>query len=121
LERATLDMWQRQVEFGFYTQIRAYFRQTSPYAKVLEPVQVPEWGELNKGFAEDSLRILDAQLGKEEFIAGPHFSWADITLVTSLEGTAVTGFEVPDACKNVRRWFATASTRPSVAATRAVG
>jgi glutathione S-transferase len=118
LERATLDMWQRRVEFGFYTQIRAYFRQTSPYAKVLEPVQVPEWGELNKGYAEDSLRVLDGQLASNEFIAGPHFSWADITVVTSLEGTAITGFQIPDDCKNVVRWYTTASTRPSVVATQ---
>lgn len=118
LERALLDMWQRQVEFGFYSEIRAYFRQTSPYAKILEPTQVPEWGELNKGYAENSLRILDRQLATNEFIAGPSFSWADITVVTSLEGTAITGFQIPEDCKNVARWFATASERPSVVATR---
>ena len=48
-----------------------------------EPVQVPEWGELNRGYAEDSLRVLDTQLASNEFIAGPNFSWADITVVTS--------------------------------------
>ncbi len=117
LERATLDMWQRRVEFGFYTQIRAYFRQTSPYAKVLEPVQVPEWGEVNKGYAEDSLRVLDRQLASNEFIAGPCFSWADITVVSSLQGTAMTGFAIPADCKNVVRWFEVASGRPSVVAT----
>jgi glutathione S-transferase len=119
LERAILDMWQRRVEFGFYTQIRAYFRQTSPYAKVLEPVQVPEWGQLNRGYAEDSLRVLDRQLASNEFIAGPHFSWADITVVTSLEGTAITGFQIPAECKNVARWYETAAARPSVVATKA--
>lgn len=117
LERARLDMWQRRVEFGFYTAIRAYFRQTSPYARPLEPVQVPEWGELNKGYAEDALRVLDAQLADNTFIAGPAFSWADITVVTSLQGTSVTGFEIPGECVHVLRWYETASTRPSVVAT----
>ncbi len=117
LERAILDMWQRQVEFGFYTAIRAYFRQTSSYARVLEPVQVPEWGELNKGYAEEALRVLDAQLAHNEFIAGPRFSWADITVVASLHGTAITGFRIPDDCKHVVRWYETASARPSVVAT----
>jgi len=121
LERAILDMWQRQVEFGFYTQIRALFRQTSPYAKFLEPVQLPEWGELNRGYAEDSLRVLDQQLAHNECIAGPDFSWADITVVTSLEGTASTGFQIPEDCKNVVRWFAMASARPSVVATAPPG
>ena len=117
LERARLDMWQRRVEFGFYTAIRAYFRQTSPYARALEPVQVPEWGELNKGYAEEALRVLDAQLASEVYIAGPEFSWADITVVTSLQGTSITGFEIPGDCKHVARWYATASRRDSVVAT----
>ena len=117
LERARLDMWQRRVEFGFYTAIRAYFRQTSPYARALEPVQVPEWGELNRGYAEDALRMLDAQLADNAFIAGPDFSWADITVVTSLQGTSITGFEIPGDCKHVHRWYETASNRESVVAT----
>lgn len=117
LERAVLDMWQRRVEFGFYTAIRAYFRHTSRYARVLEPVQVAEWGELNKTHAENELRVLDAQLADNEFIAGPEFSWADITAVTSLQGTAITGFEIPRECGHVLRWYETASKRPSVVAT----
>lgn len=117
LERARLDMWQRRVEFGFYTAIRAYFRHTSPYARALEPIQVKEWGELNKGIAEDELRVLDAQLANNAFIAGPDFSWADITVVTSLQGTSVTGFEIPEDCKNVARWYATTCQRESVVAT----
>lgn len=118
LERAALDMWARHVEFGFYTAVRAWFRHGSPFARALEPEQIPAWAALARRQAEDALRILDARLARETFVAGPRFSWADITLVTSLEGTAAAGFEIPGDCGNVRRWFEIAAQRPSVVATR---
>lgn len=118
LERARLDMWARRVEFGFYDAIRAFFRHGSPHARALEPVQIREWSELGRHRAEQALRLLDDQLARNEFIAGPDFSWADITLVTSLEGTAGLGFEIPGECRNVQRWLEAASRRESVVATR---
>jgi glutathione S-transferase len=121
LERARLEMWARHVEFGFYTAIRAWFRHGSPLARALEPVQIPAWAELNKQHAEDALHILDAQLARNAFVAGPDFSWADITLVTSIEGTAAAGFELPPRFQHVCRWFETTSRRASVVATRPMG
>lgn len=118
LERARLDMWARRVEFGFYDAIRAFFRHGSPHARALEPVQIREWSELGRHRAEQALRLLDDQLEHNAFIAGPDFSWADITLVTSLEGTAGLGFEIPRECRHVQRWLETASRRESVVATR---
>ena len=118
-ERARLDMWARHVELGFYTAVRAWFRHGSPLARALEPEQVPAWAELAGRQADDALRQLDRPLAANTFVAGPDFSWADITLVTSLEGTAAAGYAIPDDCPNVRRWFETASRRPSVVATRA--
>ena len=117
LDRALRDMWQRRIEFGFYLAIRAYYRQSFPAARVLEPVQVPEWGELNRGYAEDALRQLDPQLAENEFIAGSDFSCADITLIMSLQGTASTGFRIPGDCSNLERWYAAVCKRPSVLAT----
>ena len=117
LDRALRDMWQRRVEFGFYLAIRAYYRQSFPAARVLEPVQVHEWGELNRGYAEDALRQLDPQLAENEFIAGSDFSAADITLIMSLQGTESTGFRIPSDCSNLERWHASVSERPTVLAT----
>jgi glutathione S-transferase len=121
LERARLEMWARHVEFGFYTAIRAWFRHGSPLARALEPVQIPAWAELNQHHAEEALHILDDQLALNLFVAGPDFSWADITLVTSIEGTAAAGYELPRRFQHVRRWFETTSRRASVVATRPMG
>ena len=117
LDRAIRDMWQRRVEFGFYAAIRAYFRHCFEPARVLEPIQIAEWGELNRTLAVEALRVLDAQLAENEFVAGPGFSAADITLVVSLQGTAATGFRIPEDCPHVERWFAEVVRRPSVVAT----
>jgi len=121
LERARLEMWARHVEFGFYTAIRAWFRHGSPLARALEPVQIPAWAELNQQHAEEALHILDDQLSRNAFVAGPDFSWADITLVTSIEGTAAAGFELPRRFQHVHRWFESTSRRASVVATRPMG
>jgi len=119
VQRAHFEMWQRVVEFGFYSQVRAFVRQTSAFAKVLEPVQVPEWGELNKVYAEESLRMLDRRLEDNVYIAGGDFSWADITVATAIEGAAHSDFEIPMDCEHVTRWFDLVSGRPSFLATRA--
>lgn len=118
LERAKLDMWARHVEFGFYTSVRAWFRHGSPLARALEPEQIPAWAALSRRRAEADLRLLDARLAESPWLAGPDFSWSDLTLATSLEGTASAGFEIPADCANVRRWYDQASRRPSLVATR---
>ena len=117
LERAQLDMWSRQIEFGIYTAIAQWFRHTSPHARALEPVQVPAWGALSRERIDVGLRLLDRQLERNTYIAGADFSFADITLVTSLQATASSGLEIPSKCANVKRWFALACQRPSVVAT----
>lgn len=117
-ERARLEMWARRVELGLYDAVRAWFRHGSRFAKALEPVQVPDWATLNRSRAERELRLLDAQLAANPFVAGDAFSWADITLATSLEGTAVAGFAIPDDCSATQRWFERVSVRASVRATR---
>jgi glutathione S-transferase len=118
IERARLDMWARCVEFGFYTSVRAWFRHGSPLARALEPEQIPAWAALNRRRAEVDLRLLDARLAESPWLAGAAFSWADVTLVTSLEATTQAGFAIPGDCANVLRWYAEASRRPSVVATR---
>jgi glutathione S-transferase len=118
LERARLEMWARGVEFGFYEAIRAWFRHGSHQARPLEPEQIPQWAELSRRRAEEALRVLDGQLACNPFVAGPDFSWADITLVTSLDGSSAAGFEIPHDCANVLRWYETTSKRASVVATR---
>ncbi|MBY0401454.1 glutathione S-transferase family protein [Myxococcota bacterium] len=117
-ERAHLDMWSRRIELGVYAEIRDWFRQTSPFARTLEPEQFPAWGEHQRKRAEAGLRLLERELETRPFLAGDAFSFADITLATSLEGTAKAGFAIPDDCPRLKIWLETCLARPSLITTR---
>lgn len=60
---------------------------------------------------------LDAHLTELSFIAGDHFSAADITgLVTVDFAAKAMGVPVPKEHQAVRRWFERVSSRPSAGA-----
>jgi glutathione S-transferase len=59
---------------------------------------------------------LDARLTALPYVAGDHFSAADITgLVTVDFASKAMSFPVPDAHKALRRWFEKIPSRPSAA------
>ena len=91
----------------------------APELKPVQPIQIPEWGELNRERAEAGLRIVDRQLAGNEFVAGPRFTVADITLAHQLLGMpGATGIAVPDDCRHRARWLEAVVQRPSVASTQ---
>lgn len=119
LEQAQIEMWQRRVEFRFYAPVRYFVRHTIPFAAALEPIQIKEWGELNRSRVDEGFTLLDHQLAEHPFIAGERYSVADITAQFTMDFTAMAGIEVPDNCLSIRRWFAEVSGRPSALATMA--
>lgn len=114
-EKALVEMWQRQVEFYLFLPVAMTFRHTHPAMAGLES-QVPAWGELNKERAQKALEWLDQSLAGKDFIAGRHFSIADITAMCALDFGRIWRFAVPETCQNVKRWYATVSSRPSAKA-----
>lgn len=116
LEEATIEMWNRRIEFGFADAARQVFRHTSDFVKVLEPVQIKEWAELNRPRIISGLEVMEAQLAKERFIAGPDFTVADITAIMPFSILDRIGTGIPDNCPSVRRWHDEVMARPSVAA-----
>jgi glutathione S-transferase len=61
------------------------------------------------------LEIFDAQLAKHRYAAGDHFSVADITALCAADFMKPAKIEMPDL-KNVKRWHAEISVRPSAKA-----
>ena len=58
---------------------------------------------------------LDARLAALPFVAGDHFSAADITGVVTVDfATKAMSLPVPDEHKTLRRWVEKVSIRPSV-------
>lgn len=119
LERAQVEMWQRLVEFQLYAPVREVVRHSIPAVKALEPVQIPQWAELNRPRAVRAMERLDRQLANNEFIAGGRYSVADITALFALEGIGkLAGVEMPASCVHLSRWLEAAAARPSSASTR---
>ena len=115
VEKATISMWQRQVEFAFMLQVGMCFQHTTGYFKD-RMVPVPEYGKEAGINASKYLNILERRLGKSEFIAGEKFTIADITALCALDFARVVGIKLKDEQVNVNRWYASVSSRPSAKA-----
>jgi glutathione S-transferase len=115
-EIALIEMWNRRLELHLLFPVSHVFRNTHPAMKELEVPQVPAWAEANKPRIAEFLHILDRQLVNRRFVAGDHYSVADITGFIAVDFMKPAKLAVPDDCVNVRRWHAEVSARPSASA-----
>ena len=66
--------------------------------------------------AEDSLKWLDGELANRKFIAGDRFTIADITAMIAVDFGRVSKIGIKPDQKNLARWHAEVSARPSAKA-----
>lgn len=116
LGRAAVEMWQRRMELGLLNHVAAAFRHTHPGGAALEIPQFKEFGEANKPRALDVMKVMDQQLATNKFMAGQEYSIADITGMIAVDFGRVIKLRIPDELKNVARWHAEVSARPSAKA-----
>lgn len=116
LGKARVEMWNRRVELNFFGPVSAAFRHTHPAMAEWEVPQIPEWGEANRPKAVKFMALLDEQLATNTFIAGEHFSIADITLLVSVDFLKPAKITMPDEFQNLKRWHEAVSSRPSAKA-----
>jgi glutathione S-transferase len=115
LDEAVVEMWQRRVEFNLYGPAREVFRHSVPFVKVLEPVQLGPWADVNRPRVTVALEMLEGQLGSHPFIAGERFTVADITAIFSLQMVDRIEVAMPKNHAALERWRAEVFARPSVA------
>ena len=115
-EIAIVEMWNRRCELNLLFTVAHVFRHTHPAMKELEVPQVPAWAEANRPRVVDFLRILDAELATRPFVAGEHFTVADITALCAIDFMKPARVAVPDELVNVKRWHAEVAARPSAKA-----
>ena len=115
IEKATISMWQRQVEFAFMMQIGMCFQHTTGYFKD-RMVPVPEYGKEAGINAAKYLNILERRLEVKPFIAGDNFSIADITALCAIDFARVVNIRVGDKHENLKRWYDSVSNRASAKA-----
>ena len=112
-EIALVEMWNRRCELNLFFPVAHVFRHTHPAMKELEVPQVPEWAEANRPRIADFLKILDDQLKANEFVAGAHYTVADITALCAVDFMKPARVAMPEELANLQRWREAVSARPS--------
>jgi glutathione S-transferase len=115
-EEALVEMWNRRAELNLLAGVAAVFRHLHPAMKEMEKPQIPEWAEANRPRVIDFLRLVDDDLKDRLYLAGDHYSVADITALVAVDFMRPARIELPADLVNVRRWHAQVSARPSAKA-----
>lgn len=121
VERAEVEMWNRRVELGLMGQVAQVWIHGSPYTAPLVAAQggeqVPAAAEFNRVGSARFFRWLDRELDGRTFIAGDHFTVADITALCTIDFAAkLVGVTADPGLTHVARWHASVSARPSASA-----
>jgi glutathione S-transferase len=122
LGRADVTAWQRQVEReGFFAVAEALRNATPAFKGRALPgaddyEQIPALVERSRTRVGKFFPMLDARLAEREFVAGTHYSIADITSLVAVDFARWIKFAIPDECVHLRRWYAAVSARPSAKA-----
>jgi glutathione S-transferase len=119
-DKALVTMWERRAELEGFAAVMEGVRNASERLKgraIAGPYdydQIPTLVERSRLRVRNFYADLDARLAALPFVAGDHFSAADITgLVTVDFATKAMGLPVPEEHKTLRRWIAKVSSRPS--------
>ena len=114
-ERAVVEMWNRQIEFNLLQTIADAFRQRHDFFKG-RIRQLPEYAQVQRLNAEDSLVWLDHELAGRRFIAGDRFSIADITALVAIDFGRVSKIAINSDQQSLARWHSEIAARPSAQA-----
>jgi glutathione S-transferase len=115
VEEALVEMWNRRVELNLYQAVSAVFRHLHPSMKEMES-QVPEWGEANRPRVFEFLALLNRELTDRMFVAGDHYTIADITALVAVDFMRPAKLIMPEEFVNLRRWHVQVGERPSATA-----
>lgn len=123
VSKATIESWQRHMEFDGVLAVGEAMRNTFPpfasraVAGLVEEFKaIPELAERGQRRISLFLRNLDDRLKDNEYIAGDSFSIADITGFCAVDFANSRDIGIPDEYKNLHRWYVDFSSRPSAAA-----
>jgi glutathione S-transferase len=122
-EKAVIAMWERRVELDGFAAVMEGVRNAAAGLKgraISGPhgyEQIPALVERSQQRVADFYNDLDARLQVVAFVAGDHFSAADITALVTIDfATRAFAMPVPEGATALRRWYEAISTRPSATA-----
>ncbi|NWD48250.1 glutathione S-transferase family protein [Pseudomonas gingeri] len=120
-EKGVIHMMQKRADDQLIDAIGIYFHHaTEGLGAGLKPYKSPEWqeravwGERNRDKAINGMRYFDQVLQSRPYVAGDHFSMADITVWAGLAFAGFAQIAIPEECTALVAWNARVSERPSV-------
>lgn len=121
-ERASIIMWNAKAEqqglWACADALRNHARglkgRALPGPDKYE--QIPELAERGRKRVAAFLDKLDRQLAHNEFVAGDHYSMADITAMVVVDFAQRLKIPLADEAIHLRRWYDAVASRPSAAA-----
>ncbi len=119
---ALIESRQRHIEFDGLAPLADIVRNTIPtfeHRAIAGVTGVAAIKQLIPRGIQSFERFLDrlnTDLGENKFVAGEHFSIADITAFCTIDSAKSANIEIPENHSNTLRWFANISARPSAQA-----
>ncbi len=115
VEKATVDMWVRRVEFTVMSPVGMFWRHAHPRTAALL-TQFKDFGESNRETYQGAQKYLDRELADRPFLAGQAYTMADICLLSTVDFADWIGLPLDDQFTNLKAWHAQVSARPSAQA-----
>lgn len=119
-ERAIIDMWLRRFELdGFIPALHAMRNHVPMFAGRVVPgtrtdlPQLPAMVTRGKEMMEIFLRRIEPHMARNDFVAGPRFTIADITGFFTVRLTKALEMDIGGYCPAVAAWYAKVSARPA--------
>lgn len=116
-ERAVTRMWTRRVESRITGPLTDGFRYAEGLGMFKDRIHViPHAADDLKAIAREGLAWLDDQIAGREWIAGAHFTLADVLLYAFLDFGAGVGQPLDPKLANLTAWMERVAKRPSAEA-----
>lgn len=122
-ERAVIAMWERRAELEGFAAVMEGVRNAATGLKdraISGPYgyeQIPALVERSKRRVANFYNDLDIRLKDVAFVAGGHFSAADITALVTVDfATRAFAMPIPEGATALQRWYEVVSARASATA-----
>lgn len=111
VERAEVLMWYQRIEFEGFLAVMDVLRNAAPFFKdhaltgPTPAAQIPALVERGKARMAAFYAAIDARLGESAFVAGRHYTLADIQLLCVVDFAAGWGrMPIPEVCRTLAAW-----------------
>lgn len=120
-EKAVIHMMQKRADDQLIDAVGIYFHHATPgLGDRLQAYKSPdwagrtEWGNRNRDKFIKGMKYFDQVLRTQPYVAGEHFSMADITVLAALMHGGFAQIPIPDECTALSAWRQKVEARPSV-------